>query len=74
MYLAHHKLKSIESRIICLGPKSAAATQTTTDARADIVSYNAQIIDKIVMLHNQTVDRVTAKENQYLPEVRHYDK
>ena len=48
--------------------------QTTTDVRADISSYNAQILSKIVMLHNDTVDRVTEKENQYLPEVRHYDK
>ena len=47
--------------------------QTTTMARADIASYNAQILNKIVTLHNQTVDKVTAKEDQYLPEVRHYD-
>ncbi len=47
--------------------------QTTTMVRADITSYNAQILDKIVTLHNETVDKVTAKEDQYLPEVRHYD-
>ncbi len=47
--------------------------QTTTMVRADIASYNAQILDKIVTLHNETVDKVTAKEDQYLPEVRHYD-
>ncbi len=49
------------------------AAQTTTMVRADIASYNAQILDKIVTLHNETVDKVTAKEDQYLPEVRHYD-
>lgn len=48
-------------------------SQTTTEVQADITSYNAQILDKINTLHNDTVDRVTAKENQYLPEVRHYD-
>ena len=47
--------------------------QTTTTVRADITSYNAQILDKIVTLHNETVDKVTAKEDQYLPKVRHYD-
>ncbi|DBB04425.1 TPA: hypothetical protein ACH3X1_012907 [Trebouxia sp. C0004] len=48
-------------------------SMTTTNVRADIASYNAQILDKIVALHNETVDKVTAKEDQYLPEVRHYD-
>lgn len=47
--------------------------QTTSEVQADITSYNAQILDKINTLHNDTVDQVTAKENQYLPEVRHYD-
>jgi hypothetical protein len=52
---------------------TCCAVQTTTMVRADIASYNAQILDKIVTLHNETVDKVTAKEDQYLPEVRHYD-
>ena len=57
-----------------LSPKVAdLLLQTTTTVRADITSYNAQILDKIVTLHNETVDKVTAKEDQYLPKVRHYD-
>ena len=47
--------------------------QTTTTVRADIANYDAMIIDKIVTLHNDSVDVITAKEDQYLPTVRHYD-
>ena len=51
----------------------AASVQTTTEVRSDIASYDATIINKIVTLHNDTVDRITDKENEYLPKVRHYD-
>ncbi|DBA78043.1 TPA: hypothetical protein ACH3X2_008019 [Trebouxia sp. C0005] len=63
-------LLSITSTVADLNSK---ITTTTTTVRADIASYDAQILDKIVTLHNETVDKVTAKEDQYLPKVRHYD-
>lgn len=47
--------------------------QTITTVRADINSYNAEILGKIVTLHNDTVDKVNDKVDQYMPKVRKYD-
>ena len=41
--------------------------------RADISDYNNLILSKIVTLHNDTVDRVNAKVDSYMPQVRKYD-
>lgn len=42
-------------------------------ARADVNDYNAEVISKIVTLHNSTVDQVNRKIDQYMPQVRKYD-
>ena len=41
--------------------------------RSDISAYNAQILGKIVTLHNDTVDKVNDKVDEYMPKVRKYD-
>ena len=51
----------------------SAGLQTIATVRADVSDYNAQVISKIVTLHNNTVDEVNRKIDQYLPQVRKYD-
>lgn len=50
-----------------------AGLQTIAMVRADVSDYNAEVISKIVTLHNSTVDQVNRKIDQYLPQVRKYD-
>lgn len=47
--------------------------QSISTVRADVSNYNAEILSKIVTLHNETVDKVNSKIEQYLPRVRKYD-
>lgn len=54
-------------RAVCARP------QTIAMARADVNDYSAEVISKIVTLHNNTVDQVDRKIDEYLPRVRKYD-
>ncbi|KAL3142107.1 hypothetical protein ABBQ32_004725 [Trebouxia sp. C0010 RCD-2024] len=47
--------------------------RSISTVRADVSNYNAEILSKIVTLHNETVDKVNSKIEQYLPRVRKYD-
>ena len=47
--------------------------QTIAMVKADVSDYNAEVLNKIVTLHNSTVDQVNRKIDQYMPQVRKYD-
>ena len=56
-----------------LNPIEGAGLQSIAVVRADVTDYNAEILSKIVTLHNNTVDQVNSRIDQYLPQVRKYD-
>ena len=47
--------------------------QTVTTTRQQIGTNNAQVVDKVNMLHNDTVDKIDKYEDKYLPKVYKYD-
>lgn len=48
-------------------------SQTVSSKRTQINDYIDQMQNKLNNMHNKTIDKVTAKQDQYMPDVRKYD-
>lgn len=60
------------------GPKQCVTTslcclQTVATTRQQIGDYNAQVVDKVNQLRDDTVGKIQMYEDKYLPKVNKYD-
>ena len=49
------------------------ALQTVATTRQQIGDYNAQVVDKVNQLRDDTVGKIQKYEDKYLPKVNKYD-
>ena len=47
--------------------------QTVATTRQEIEDYNAQVLDKVNQLRDDTVGKIQEYEDKYLPKVNKYD-